>query len=485
MRLPTFPSQEDLSLFRMRNAFRSAEVISALISAGILWPLLLFAAFGVAVIIGSTRTGGYPAMMTSMILVTAVIVLTGGVYFLLDWFFQSAGCLASIVSLMLAGLCIFLAKNSFLQLVALAQAGGSDLSVTFAISFSYAVGYLFFLHGIRVGILDQVERRILSRNPVKELVARRIRRYSEEKPRQLTSSNVRAVLFQIIAKMAQGLSAYLLAFLFGATLFHAMTLLLVVVYSTFATSFAGFGTWLFRICTLIAVVLTISFLLIQGAFGLKRRARLLTRSSFAETVDRDKRPPILFLRSFMDDQVTLPKPPVVLTYWMAEPLPRRLDHALIERFGYLAPVVAIGKPDEKDLPFGAARLFVPDREWQDTVLDLATRAQHVVVVVDESPGIDWEVEDMLAEPFVDKSLFLASPKLAPLGLETHSRLAPLLPPNLKLSKNYHVLAAFRDDKTWRWLTAKKITADDYIICCQAFLRRDLAKAASGIITETS
>lgn len=140
---------------------------------------------------------------------------------------------------------------------------------------------------------------------------------------------------------------------------------------------------------------------------------------------------------------------------------------------------------EKDLPFGAARLSVPDCQWKDTVLDLARGAQHVVVVVDESPGIDWEVENMLEEAFVNKSLFLASPKLALSGLETHPRLAPLLPPNFKLSKDFHVLAAFRENNTWRWLMAKKLTADDYIVCCQAFLRRDLAKAASGIITETS
>jgi|GEM_PF-2616161 len=490
MRLPTLPSREDLSLLRMRNAFRTSEVISSLLTAVIFWPLLFVEILNVAVFLGFIKTANFRAMLLSMLFGAMIFFVVGALYWLFNWFFSSAGWLVAIVSLGISGICFYLWMRAVAQFLLLTQAGKSDLRITFAIAFSQAVTFFFFLHSVHVGLLESLERSALSRNPFKEFAEVRIRQILKRKSSVEFSPRARASVLLLIAKMAQGLSTLVFSFVVGSALFWAVFGPRIAIKSGFQfaqVSLSELQLILFLIVAVYGTMLAIGFLLTQAAFYLKRRARYLTRFSYAQTVDHDERPPILFLRSFMDDQVTLPKPSIVLTYWMAEPVPRRLDHALVERFGYLAPVVAIGKPDakEEDLPFGAARYFVPGKEWEPTVCEFAGRAQHVVVVVDDSPGIDWEVKTMLTEPFIDKSLFLASPKLAPSGLETHPRIAPLLPSNLKLSKNYHVLAAFRDDNTWRWLLAKKITADDYIVCCQAFLRRDLAKATSGIITETS
>lgn len=489
MRLPTLPSREDLSLLRMRHAYRSSEAISALLSAAILVPLLVLEAINVAVIIKFVKAGNFRAMLIGLVFTTIIFLLVGALFLLINWFFSSAGCLVSIVSLLVSAALMYLSMKAITQLALLAQAGKTDINITYAISFSQAVSFFFFWHAFRVGLLERVERITLSRNPFKEYFSIGLLRgfVGSGCKKELLSRALAGVL-QVVAKMAQGVSIYVFSFLFGATVFTVSILpwgvISVVLQREPLPSFKRSVVVIFYGLAVYGIIFAIPFLLTHLAFVLKRFARYLTRFSFAQTVKRDKRPAILFLRSFFDDQVTLPKPPIYLRYWMAEPVPRRLDHALVERFGYLAPVVAIGKPGEEDkLPYGAARYFVTAKNWEPTVCEFAWRAQHVVVVVDDSPGIDWEVKIMLTEPLVDKSLFLASPKLASRGLETHPRIAPLLPPDFKLSKNFHVLAAFRENNTWRWLMAKKLTADDYIVSCQAFLRRDLAKAKAGLITE--
>jgi hypothetical protein len=191
-------------------------------------------------------------------------------------------------------------------------------------------------------------------------------------------SAVAATALRVIAKMVQGLSIYVLFFLSGVVLFNITMFFLIAFNLVYDRSRIGsleiFYSMSGYILAFFGITLTAAFLLTQGAMALKRGARWLSRYSFEQTVKNDQGPPILFLRSFMDDQVTLPRPPLCVTYWLAEPTPRRLDHALVERFSTVAPIVAIGKPGEKNLPFGAARRYVPDKEWQDVVEEFAMRA---------------------------------------------------------------------------------------------------------------
>jgi hypothetical protein len=492
MPLPALPSREDLSLVTMRRAFRTTESISALLSAAILWPLVLFLGGVLAATIELFKKApSVRGLLASILLMTTFFVVVGGLYLLLNWFFSSAGCLVSIVSLALWASFLYLWLKTYWQLVSLVQAGQSDLGITFTLSFAHALLAFFFSHAFRVGLLDRHERAVLSRNPTKEfatlLFGRKLRGITSS---VALTSRIFAGVLQLLAKMIQGLAAYVFSFLFGV--------LLVTVTLTFRIpfdwvskasqdlSFQALPKWILTGVAVYGSMLVIALLLTHLTFFLKQWARALSRYSFEQIVNLDQRPPTLFLRSFVDDQVTLPKLPLYLKYWLAEPTPRRLDYVLVERFGYLAPVVAIGRPEDKDKdkPFGAARIYVPNSEWRYKVSELAERAEHVVIVVDESSvieselrGLEWEVQTMLQEPFVDKTLFIASPKLAVGGLENHPLLAPLFLPLVKLSKDFHLLAAFRAGNKWRFLTAKKLTADDYIVCCQAFFRRGLAKTS--------
>ena len=62
--------------------------------------------------------------------------------------------------------------------------------------------------------------------------------------------------------------------------------------------------------------------------------------------------------------------------------------ATSQRFG---PVIAIGKPGEHIASPGAARMYVDDASWQDTVLYEMRRAQVVVMQPAPTDGVRWEL----------------------------------------------------------------------------------------------
>jgi hypothetical protein len=139
----------------------------------------------------------------------------------------------------------------------------------------------------------------------------------------------------------------------------------------------------------------------------------LTRLSLERLVGADTRSPILFLRSFRDDQVKLTKPrrePLRRLISIGEPRPT-LDHVLLEDGTPHGPVVAIGAPGSTP-PFGAARKYVTDEEWRDVVLQYCRDASAIVITLDETEGVHWELRQVITEDCLIKTLFLVPPRFA-------------------------------------------------------------------------
>jgi hypothetical protein len=148
--------------------------------------------------------------------------------------------------------------------------------------------------------------------------------------------------------------------------------------------------------------------------GLRFAARRFTRLSLERLISSDTRPVILFLRSFRDDQVGLQKPLRRLfrrLISVGEPRPT-LDHVLLEEGTPYGPVVAIGRPGSA-APFGAARTYVSDEEWRETVSGLCSHAGAVVLTLDETEGVRWELSHLFGQNYERKTLFLLPPRLAP------------------------------------------------------------------------
>lgn len=205
------------------------------------------------------------------------------------------------------------------------------------------------------------------------------------------------------------------------------------------------------------------------AQALRRQARKLSRQSLEAQIERDPRPPILFLRSFADDQVTLPKQGFWTRFLRGEPEERRLDHLLVENFSRYGPVVAIGRPSERDLPFGAARIYVGDDAWRDQVKTLADRAGHIVIVADPTPGVAWELETMLDQLLREKTLILAGPGqdvLANAFMKAWARQHTSM-----ADSDSFLIALFSNHGALDALHVKKPSVDAYQVALQAFFRR--------------
>jgi hypothetical protein len=148
-----------------------------------------------------------------------------------------------------------------------------------------------------------------------------------------------------------------------------------------------------------------------GIIGLLRiGARRFARVTAENLIERDHRAPILFLRSFKDEQVRLDrsKPGFIRGMLGAYQRPM-LDHVLLEEFTPLGPVIAIGMPGRR-APFGAARTYASDDEWRSVVEKFAAAASAIVMVFDDTEGVEWEFTHIMERGHLAKTLFLMPPR---------------------------------------------------------------------------
>lgn len=94
---------------------------------------------------------------------------------------------------------------------------------------------------------------------------------------------------------------------------------------------------------------------------------------------RDRRPPVLYLRSFRADR---------FPSWTRL---AQFEETLAEVMKEIGPFIALGAPGEKLPPLGAARMYLQEKDWQEEIRDLMSRAQLMVFWAGDSPGFWWEV----------------------------------------------------------------------------------------------
>jgi hypothetical protein len=126
----------------------------------------------------------------------------------------------------------------------------------------------------------------------------------------------------------------------------------------------------------------------------------------------------LFLRAFRDDQIRIRRASRNLfsSVFDLGRLPTTLDELMLERLDGRGDLIAIGNPqDRKGIarrsPWGAQRLYVDDAHWQETVTMLARDADRIVLCVDASDGVRWEIAHVLQAGHANKTLFFLNPSL--------------------------------------------------------------------------
>jgi hypothetical protein len=165
------------------------------------------------------------------------------------------------------------------------------------------------------------------------------------------------------------------------------------------------------------IVLTIGFvvafpLLAVVAQLFSNAARSRVQISARELIATDPRKPVLFLRAFVDDQVELPSASLG---WLGSILSlgrhrQSFDELLLEEGTLYGPVVALGNPSDKVPPYGAARGYYEHTDWKKAVSDLSRASSEIVVCIDDTESIWWEVEHIFTMGHQGKTLFVLPPK---------------------------------------------------------------------------
>lgn len=154
-----------------------------------------------------------------------------------------------------------------------------------------------------------------------------------------------------------------------------------------------------------------ALLVVAGHLAFYVGKRLAARRIWNPHGASGSRPPILFLRSFADDQLRFKRRPwdLVGRWFDLWSFRRNADEMLIDEMAQYGPVVALGQPGEKRVPFGAARYYAEHADWQALITETARRAQTIVIVAGDSPGVLWEFELLAKEGLVDRTVLLFRP----------------------------------------------------------------------------
>jgi hypothetical protein len=151
-------------------------------------------------------------------------------------------------------------------------------------------------------------------------------------------------------------------------------------------------------------------LLLVGGTALFRRGLAIMQPSGDELMASDRRRPVLLLRSFADESMSIADPPnlapnLAPTWGQISSL-ARMEESIADQFRPFGPLVAIGKPGEALPQLGASRNYYSDAQWQAAAVELMREALLIVVIAGVSPGLRWELEAIARAGHQSKLLVL-------------------------------------------------------------------------------
>lgn len=196
------------------------------------------------------------------------------------------------------------------------------------------------------------------------------------------------------------------------------------------------------------VLAALFFISRRIARALEGMVRRRITSLYKTERETNQRAPILYLRAFADDHRRLPRNPHTIVDFLGAMViePSTQDGIVLDTATPYGPVVAIGDPDDPIPPFGARRIYAEDANWQDIVRDLISQARAIVISMDETPGLAWEIEEIVRQGVADKTLFLMSPDLTRLkrieAAKMIARAMRLPDTNIDLDPAETVIAAY-------------------------------------------
>ena len=147
-------------------------------------------------------------------------------------------------------------------------------------------------------------------------------------------------------------------------------------------------------------------LLIAGGVVLYRFGRATLQASADELLARDKRRPVLLLRSFGDDDLNVVESQTSSQTMGQMVSMERLEESIVSQFKPFGPLIAIGKPGEQLPALGASRNYYAQSDWQAAAQQLMDDALLIVVIAGTSAGLRWELETIARAGHQAKLLIL-------------------------------------------------------------------------------
>jgi hypothetical protein len=279
-------------------------------------------------------------------------------------------------------------------------------------------------------------------------------------------AGVAATAILWVARLLQGI-ATLLGVMGFACCFIGAQLVAAWILDVAMFQFNGLGmggTVFMAAIAMAATFIAAGWIVSRLAVLAQMAAQRLAIAGYDEIRAIDRRPPILFLRSFRDAHVTIRRSTFLNRLFRCEPLKQLLDRILVMRFSHHGPITALGRDQDG---FGAACESSDDATWQSLVLTRALEAWAIVIIVQTTDGVAWEISEMLKPPFIDKTLFIAAPEAFDRGLVEQNVVGTISGENDK----QRVIGAFRWNGEWIHLRSDELSPDDYILSLRTFFRR--------------
>jgi hypothetical protein len=129
------------------------------------------------------------------------------------------------------------------------------------------------------------------------------------------------------------------------------------------------------------------------------RARVKLQPTAESALSLDKRSPVLFLRSFVDDER------VRFLFAQGALFDFSLEARLATHFFKTGPFIAVDSP-KRTAAIGAARASLPDTEWQGTVVKWMGAARLIVLLVGLTPWVRWEMRQIMELGYTQKLIIL-------------------------------------------------------------------------------
>ncbi len=165
-------------------------------------------------------------------------------------------------------------------------------------------------------------------------------------------------------------------------------------------------------------LLLVPFIIAPPAIRVARRLRKRALSKMAlsatELLSRDGRKPVLYLRPFEDDSITLvgQKMTVYEKFFDRGAQYEYLEYLLVNTLSIEGPVVAIGDPNDPNPPAGASRDYLLDESWKLRVHELMEDASIIVMCVSYTEGVFWEIDEILNNDYAHKTIFVIPPEIS-------------------------------------------------------------------------